>query len=118
MEYEKPRLAERIQEVLNANFPEWIWKLKKGDLIGVFSYQGSWYPPGTREYFKATFIGIWGNQVWYYMHHAGLDKPFNPLWISSTQHASSIKTLEEYEKCEAEILDYREKHPDWASAGM
>lgn len=111
MKYENPNLDIRVREVLDANFPEWVWNLKKGDRIAVTSYAGSWNPPGTRYWYEKIFICIAGNKIWYQ------DKT-NPSFISYTVWEGEIKPIEELAAIEAELLAYREANPNWESLGM
>ena len=109
-QFPKFNLESRLQDLLAANFPEWIWNLTRGDKIGIKEYQGSWTPPGTQEYFPATFICISGNQLFYRRDDLGL--------IGRTPFYGEIKTVEELTQHLEKIQKYRTENPNWAEIGM
>ena len=109
-QFPKFNLESRLEALLAANFPEWIWNLKKGDKIGIYSYQGSWTPPGTQEIFPATFICIAGNKLFYRRDDLNL--------IGHTAFYGEIKTVEELNEHLENIQKYRTENPNWASTGM
>ncbi len=103
------QLERRLEELLAANFPQWIWELQSGANIGVVRYQGSWTPPGTQEIFPARFVCISGNKV-YYVEENGQ--------IGSTAWGDSIRSIEMLKEHIKDIEAYRQKNPDWATTGM
>lgn len=104
-------ITDRMKAVLDADFPDWVWKLKTGDDIGVHHYCGSWFPPGTQEWYPAKFICISGNKL-YYQELRGHDN----LYTSYTIYG--VITPEELKLKTEAIEAYRAEHPDWESAGM
>lgn len=112
MKYDKPNLEQRVRDVLDANFPEWIWNLKPGSKIAVYDSLESWTRPGQKLWCEKVFICISGNCVWFQ------DLTTTPIRIRSTPWADAMITMEEYEKIEAELMAYRKAHPNWENEGM
>lgn len=111
MKYDKPNLEQRVRKVLDANFPEWVWNLKKGDKFAITGYGGSHTLQGERLVLPKIFICISGNEVWY-------QDMENPRSIAYTTWETGIVSFEKYEKIEQELCEYRLKNPDWQNVRM
>jgi len=102
-----------IKEILESCVPDWIYDLNPGDKILHWPYQGSWTPPGTRQWYVVKFICVSGKKIWYQSpRHLDTGAEFSyELWSDRVAPFSNFDSFEEYLwKKREEFIDCME---DW-----